>query len=218
MLAFTMRVIITDIQRSFRGFWILFYFLLFGFITVEPFLDSNVTIFLANLIIILFSVLVPRITKIFYVLPLGSRLLRRYLYLRTILLSSYFIIVGSFMTLLSHRWHGINVEKGWLMIMLYVMISILINLTYMVDSTSKKDRKYITAIIIATALSITALINVVFIINFRIQLTIDIIFVILSAVLFIIGLRRVNLVNYKEPINYGLYTKAWREQRTRQRA
>lgn len=211
MLAFTFKMIITDLQRSFRGYWIYLYFLLLGFITVGPFLEGNIMIFLTNLIIVLFSALVPHISKIFYVLPLGSRPLRRYIQLRAIILSSYFILMGCIISLLSLKLTQIKVERGWLMILFYIMLSILINMTNLEVVTGRKINKN-KVLIIAFGLSAGLFINAVLLINFKVQLIISILSVIISEVLIIILFRGANLTNYVDRAPVGLYTRAWREQ------
>lgn len=215
MLAFTLRMIITDIQRSFSGFWIIVYFSLLGIITVGPFFEDNFYV-LYYVVIILFSVLIPRITKVFYVLPLGSKLLRRYLHLRSIVLSSLFIVAGTIMVLISLKWPVPSLEKGCLMIMSYVIICILMSFATIGETTKKNSKqnhkKYNIVFAVIIIILSGSVISALFLINFKIQLLISILFAIISEALLIIGLRMINLINYVEPVYYGILTKGWREQ------
>lgn len=211
MLVFTMRIIITDIQKSFRGFWIIVYFALLGFITLTPFLDQDLLI-LFYVTVIIFSAMVPRITKIFYALPLGNKLLRRYLHLRSVLLASLFLVMGGIMTLLSLIWPVPSVEKGWLRIMSFIVICIIMSLSNRGETTIKSNKRNTIILGLVIVLVVGNVINSIFLINFRIQLIISLISIIVAEVVLIVGLRGVKLVNYVEPVYYAFPTKAWRNQ------
>ncbi len=98
------------------------------------------------------------------------------------------------------------------MIMFYVMLSISINFfnTRVTIGKSKKRQALLLApsIILFSA----GLLSAIFIINFRIQLLISLAFIFVIEILFIVWLRGIELTNYTEPIYYGLFTKAWRDQ------
>lgn len=223
MLAFTLKMIITDIQKSFRGFWVIFYFVFLGLIIIAPFYEDDFYA-LYYVVIILFSALAPQITKIFYVLPLGSKLLRQYLHLRAIVLSLFFIIIAATISLLSLRWSVPCLEKGWLVIMSYAMICILMSLSIQGDTAKKNNeqnsnqikKKYTMLLVFVIIMISASFISSMFLINFKIQLLINILFIIFSEALLIIGLRRFNLENYVEPMSYGIFSKAWRDQQKEQ--
>ncbi|NLO08840.1 MAG: hypothetical protein GX129_03110 [Clostridiales bacterium] len=216
-------MIITDMQKVFRGFWVIFYFIFLGIISVAPFYEEDFYA-LFYVVIILFSALEPQITKIFYVLPLGSKLLRQYLHLRAIVLSSFFIIIAATISLLSLRWPVPYIEKGWLVIISFVMICILMSLSIQGDATKKNmeqnnnqsSKKYTILLVFVIIMISASFISSMFLINYKIQLLINILFVIISEALLIIGLRRLNLENYVEPVSYGIFSKAWRNQQKEQ--
>lgn len=211
MLAFTMRMIITDIQKSFRGFWIIVYFALLGFITFTPFLEDDL-LFVIYLIAIIFSALIPHITKIFYVLPLGNKLLRRYLHLRSALLTFLFLIMGGIITLISLKWPVPSIEKGWLRIMSYVIASRILSLSNRGEVVIRSKRKNIIISIFLIILGAGNVLNSIILINFKIQLLMSLISIIIVEILLIIGLRDVKLANYVESVYYAFPTKAWRDQ------
>ena len=211
MLAFTLRMIITDIQKSFHGFWIIIYLLLIGYITLTPFYSDEFFSFI-YIAIITFSSLVPQITKIFYVLPFGSKLLRKYLYLRVIVLASLFIIVGGTMTLIFGIWYEPNLERGSLAIMFYIQLTILMNLPSIIAATGKNNKKNTKNIVLFILVCAVGAVNAAFLISFKLQVLISAFAIIASEAMNIIELRKANLMNYKEQIYYGLYTKAWRNQ------
>lgn len=221
MLVFTLKMIIADIQKTFRGLWIIIYFILFGIIAVMPFFEEDFYV-LYYLVIILFSTLVPQITKVFYVLPLGRGLLRRYLHLRTIILSSFFILVGSIMTILSLMWPVPNLERGWLMVTSYIMMCIVLSLIVVTESLKKinheNSKKPTIAFVFAMIMLFISIISALFFINFKIQLIINIILLIISEAMLIIRGRYIYLKDYVEPMYRGLYTKAWRDQQKKQYA
>lgn len=210
MLAFTLRMIITDIQKSFHGFWIILYLFLFWLITVGPFFEDS--FFYIYMIMIVFSAFVPHITKIFYVLPFGSKLLRKYLYLRVIVLASLFIIVGGTMTLIFGIWYEPNLERGSLAIMFYIQLTILMNLPSIIAATGKNNKKNTKNIVLFILVCAVGAVNAAFLISFKLQVLISAFAIIASEAMNIIELRKANLMNYKEQIYYGLYTKAWRNQ------
>lgn len=211
MLAFTLRMIIADLQKSFRGFWVIFCFVFFGIISVLPFFEDDFYV-LFYLVILSFSALLPHITKIYYVLPFGSKLLRRYLHIRAILLSSLFIAIGIIISLLSLRWPVPNIEKGWIMIMFYVMIIIFMSLSNKEVTGNKNKKKNTIIFVLVIFLSIVNAINAMFFLYFKLQLLISLLSVIFAEVLLIIGLKSVDLTNYIEPVYYGVFAKSWREQ------
>ena len=204
MLAFTMKMILTDIQQIFRGFLIIPYIVFLGFITVVPFFERDFFLFLAYMIILSFSALAPHITKIFYVLPLGRKLLRRYIHLRVIILSSLLILEGGIITLISLRWTVPNIKGGWLMIMFYVMLIISMSI-FNIEAAYKKKTRHTIALATVILLTSGNLISAMFSINFRIQLLISIISVIIAEALLIILNRKSELKNYIEPVYYGVF-------------
>lgn len=215
MLAFTLRMIITDIQKSFRGFWAIFYVSFLLFIAISGFLDIEIYSFI-YVIIISFSSLIPNITKIFYVLPLGSKILRRYLLLRSMVLSLLFIAVGGIMSILSIRWPLPSIEKGWLRIMAYVTICILLSLTNIGASAKTNNKRNTIILLFITILIVGNFISAIFLINFKIQMLISILAIVVCEALLIVGLKKVNLTDYVEPAFYGIYTKSWRDYQKKQ--
>lgn len=200
MLAFTLRMIIADIQKTFRGFFIIPYIIFFGFITVVPFFDNEFLI--VYMIMLLFVALVPQITKIFYVLPLGRKLLRRYIHLRVIVLSSLFLLEGSLMTLISLKWTIPNIKGGWLMIMFYVMLIIFISI-FNIDAAYKNKIKNNIALVVVVVFTLGNFINAMFFTNFKMQLFISIISIIIAEALLIMLIGKAELINYVEPVYYG---------------
>ena len=200
MLAFTLRMIIADIQKTFRGFFIIPYIIFFGFITVVPFFDNDFII--VYMIMLLFVALVPQITKIFYVLPLGRKLLRRYIHLRVIVLSSLFLLEGSLMTLISLKWTIPNIKGGWLMIMFYVMLIIFISI-FNIDAAYKNKIKNNIALVVVIVFTLGNFISSMFFTNFKMQLFISIISIIIAEALLIMLIGKAELINYVEPVYYG---------------
>ena len=168
MLAFAIRMIITDIQKTYCGFCIILYLLFLGMITVIPFIETDFYHF--YMIAVVVSGLQPHITKVFYVLPLSNNLIRRYLHLRTIVISTFFIVVGCIITLISQKWKIPNIEKGWLMILFCVMLSILISLTAIRVTMIKNKEKHTIVITLVFILLTVGLINTVVLFNFKLQL------------------------------------------------
>ena len=200
MLAFTLRMIIADIQKTFRGFFIIPYIIFFGFITVVPFFDNEFLI--VYMIMLLFVALVPQITKIFYVLPLGRKLLRRYIHLRVIVLSSLFLLEGSLMTLISLKWTIPNIKGGWLIIMFYVMLIIFISI-FNIDAAYKNKIKNNIALVVVIVFTLGNFISSMFFTNFKMQLFISIISIIIAEALLIMLIGKAELINYVEPVYYG---------------
>ena len=208
MLVFTLRMIIIDIQKIFHGFLIIPYIIILGFITELPFFESGFLL-LAYMIILSFDVISTHITKIFYVLPLGRKLLRRYIHLRVIILSSLLLLEGGIITLISHKWTVANIKGGWLMTMFYVMLIIFMSISN-IEVAYKKRTRNIIAFVAGIVLISGNLINAMLSINFRFQLLISIISVIIAEALLIMLNRKSELKNYAEPVYYGLFSGAWR--------
>ena len=213
MLAFTLRMIIADIQKTFRGFLIIPYIIFFGFITVVPFFDNEFLI--VYMIMLLFVALVPQITKIFYVLPLGRKLLRRYIHLRVIVLSSLFLLEGSLMTLISLKWTIPNIKGGWLMIMFYVMLIIFISI-FNIDAAYKNKIKNNIALVVVVVFTLGNFINAMFFINFKMQLFISIISIIIAEALLIMLIGKAELINYVEPVTSGVWRALRMQNATRE--
>lgn len=207
MLAFTLRVIKADLQRTFRGLWILLAVILFGLLVVLPFYGYAMY-FLSYTIFIFFSALIPNITKVFYVLPLGNKLMRKYLHLRAIVLASFFLMTGGVLTAISKLLHVPYLEKGWLMIMAYVQMCIL--LSFIDSKLTRKNKKSYICFILVIILVFFNLLNAIILINFKLQLSFSILCIIISELLLIIRLRKVELGNYVEPSLNGIFARAWK--------
>lgn len=212
MLAFTFRMIIADIQKAFKSFWIIIYIGLLTGLIIIPYYGNFVYPF-SYVIFIVFSVLEPHISKVFYVLPLGSKLLRRYLHLRSLLLAMFFLVVGGVVVLSSQVLNVSYIEKGWLMTMLYIQLSLLLSITH-TGIIMRKNNVYKNIVLGCLIIMLVgSAINAIILVNFKLQLIISIIYVLIYEALLIIGLRKVDLSNYVEPRYYGLLSNVWKAQK-----
>ncbi len=193
MLRFTLKMMIADLRSTFKGFSILFYLGFLGVITVLPFCTDNPLSF-SYFIIIVLSYLTPQLPKLLYVLPLGSKTIRRYLHLRCLLSALLFISAGGIMTYISTFKPVPYLKQGWLLMLFYSQICLLMGLVYM-KAGKKKNNIIITAIIV---LLIGNLINSVFTTNFILHLRISLGFILASELLLLIGLKSIQLNNYTE--------------------
>lgn len=199
MLAFTLKVIIADIRRAYQGYWVILYVVLLGATAIAPFY-TDAFYNLSYVIYIVFLSLMPQMTKVFYVLPLGKKLLRRHIHLRALVLATFFLIIGGGMYVISQIYEVPNVHRGVLMTMFYMQLCIILSFV----STIRTFKENKLLIITIALLLICNISNSLISIHFPVQLYIGIVSVIISEIMLITRLGKIELYNYEEPI-YGFF-------------
>lgn len=193
MLRFTIRMMLADLNRVFRGYWMLLYLSLLCLVIVLPFCSDNIYS-LSYLIMIVLSYLAPQMPKLLHVLPLGVRAIRHYLHLRSLLLLVLFLSIGGIMTYLSSIWPVPYLKQGWLILLFYSQVCLLMGLIH-INAEKRRTYPVIAACIV---LLIGNLINSLFSTNFMLHLRISIGFLLASELLLLLGLQSVRPENYTD--------------------
>ncbi len=199
MLTFTFRMMITDLQAVFKGFWVLVYFGLLSCFICLFYITDNPYAFLYVAFIVL-SFLIPQLPKMFYVLPLGNKLIHRYLHLRGILSAILLLSIGGIISLLSIRYPIPHPEQGWKTLIMMIQTCILMGMVH-VKTIKGRTALLITLLIL---LFIGNFVCVILIKDFQLMLIVSFLFLLATDILICFVLKVVQLKNYTEPV-YGYF-------------
>ncbi len=199
MLSFTFRMMITDLQAVFKGFWVVVYFgLLSCFICLFYITDNPYTLLYVAFIVL--SFLVPQLPKMFYVLPLGNKLIRRYLHLRGILSAFLLLSIGGIITLVSLRYPIPYPLQGWRILIMVVQICMLMSLIHVKTSKGRT-----TLLLTLLALLVAGnLLCVILMKDFILLLFISFLLLLATDIVTWFVLKAVQLTNFTEPV-YGYF-------------
>lgn len=200
MLRFTIKMILTDIQAVFKGFWAIVYFgMVFCLISLFFLSDSPLS-FLYIIYIVLFF-LIPQLPKLFYVLPFDDKLICRYLNLRGILTAFLLLMIGGCITLVSLYEPVPYLEQGWRILIVIIHLCLLMGTLHV---KSPKGRTMFLLILLFL-LFVTNISLAIFVRSFVLFLKIGSLIMIITDLIVIRVLKAVKLRNYVEPV-YGYFS------------
>lgn len=200
MLRFTIKMMLTDIQAVFKGFWAIVYsgmiFCLISlfFLTDNPFSFLYITMIVMNF-------LTPQLPKLFYVLPFDDKMIRRYLHLRGILASFLLLIMGGCITLV-HLYRPVPYpEQGWRFLIMMIHLCLLMSIIHVKAPNGRT--KFLLVLIFL--LFVTSVAFAILVKSFVLFLKLSGLNIIIIDLIITRVLKTVQLRNYVEPV-YSLFS------------